>query len=198
MLTKINDHFFPDKEDIEQAYIYLKGEISISSCGDVIENILSINYPTFSEEDDDGKPIEDSYPDVINLLITSTGGDMTAAFALINVMRGSRIPIRTIVLGEASSAALCILMAGHQRVATPYASLMSHQFLSGAEGSYDDLVNATKAFDEYYSKMLDFYVECTGLDPKFIKKHLLSSRDHHFKPDKALEYKMIDIVEDLR
>lgn len=197
MLTKINEHFFPDKEDIEQAYIYLKGDISIESCAEVMETIIGLNYPTYTE-DDEGFQVEDTLPDVINLLITSVGGDMTAAFALINVIRGSRIPVRTIVLGESSSAGLCIAMAGHQRVATPYSMLMSHSFSTGVEGSYSDLVNAVKAMDEYYKKMLRFYVECTGLDTKFIKKHLLTSKDHHFDPETALKYNMIDLVCDLK
>jgi ATP-dependent protease ClpP protease subunit len=197
MLTKINEHFFPDQEDIDQAYIYLKGDITVESCADVIEQIIGINYPTYTE-DDEGFQVEEPLPDVINLLITSVGGDMTAAFSLINVMRGSRIPVRTIVLGEASSAGLCITMAGHQRVATPYSSLMSHSFSTGVEGSYADLVNAVKAMDEYYKKMLRFYIECTGLDTKFIKKHLLTSKDHHFDPETALKYNMIDFVSDLQ
>lgn len=196
MLTKINDHFFPEKEDIEQAYIYIKGDITVESCSDAIEQILGINYPEF-EADEEGFQVEVEKPDVINLMITSVGGDMSAAFALINVMRGSRIPIRTIALGEASSAGLCILMAGHQRVATPYASLMSHAFSSGAEGSYHDLINAAEAFKTYHEKMLAFYVECTGLDVKFIKEFLLAERDHYFSPDNALSYNMVDLVETL-
>ena len=71
-------------------------------------------------------------------------------------------------------------MAGQQRVATPYASLMSHAFSSGAEGSYHDLINAAEAFKTYHEKMLAFYVECTGLDVKFIKEFLLAERDHYF------------------
>lgn len=197
MLTAINEHFFPEKENIEQSYIYLRGDISIDSCGEVIEQILGINYPTY-EEDSEGFLVEEPIPDVINLLITSVGGDMTAAFSLINVMRGSKVPVRTIVLGEASSAGLCIAMAGHQRVATPYSSLMSNSFSTGVEGQYADLVNAVKAMDEYYKKMLKFYVECTGLDQKFIKKHLLTSKDHHFDPETALKYNMIDLVSDLK
>jgi ATP-dependent protease ClpP protease subunit len=193
MLTKINDFFFSDKEDIEQAFIYLRGEMNIDNCSEVIDAIIGINYPSFSE-DKEGFKVEDPYPDVINLFITSTGGDMAGAFALINVIRGSRIPIRTIALGEASSAALCVLMSGHQRVATPYASLMSHQFLSGAEGSFDDLDNIALAFREFHKKMLNLYVECTGLDPKFIKRKLLTSIDHHFGPEKALEYNMVDTI----
>ena len=197
MLTAINEHFFPEKENIEQSYIYLRGDISIDSCGEVIEQILGINYPTY-DEDSEGFLVEEPIPDVINLLITSVGGDMTAAFSLINVMRGSKVPVRTIVLGEASSAGLCIAMAGHQRVATPYSSLMSNSFSTGVEGQYADLVNAVKAMDEYYKKMLKFYVECTGLDQKFIKKHLLTSKDHHFDPETALKYNMIDLVSDLK
>lgn len=193
MLTKINEFFFPDKQEIDQAFVYLKGEMNIDTCAEIIDAILSINYPTFSE-DEEGFKVEDPYPDVINLFITSTGGDMAGAFALINVIRGSRIPVRTIALGEASSAALCVLMSGHQRVVTPYASLMSHQFLSGAEGSFDDLDNMATAFREFHKKMLQLYVECTGLDAKFIKKKLLTSIDHHFGPDKALEYNMVDAI----
>ena len=196
MLTKINDHFFPDKEDVEQAYIYLKGEISVQSCAEAIESILTINYPSF-EEDKEGFKVECEYPDVINLFITSTGGDMSGAFALINVIRGSRIPVRTISLGEAASAGLCILMSGHQRVATPYSNLMSHSFSSGAEGTFHDLINAAEAFKSFHEKMLEFYVECTGLDVEFVKKNLLAERDHYFSPDKALEYNMVDIVQTL-
>ena len=196
MLTKINDHFFPDKESVDQAYVYLDGDVSIASCSDVIETIISLNYPTF-EKDEEGFDVEVPLPDVINLLITSVGGDMTAGFALINVMRGSRIPVRTIAIGEAASAGLCILMAGHQRVVTPYTSLMSHQFASGVEGSFDDLVNAAEAFKTYHDKMLKFYIECTGLDAKYIKKHLLQAKDHHFSPEKAIEYNMVDLVSTL-
>lgn len=196
MLTKINDHFFPDKEDVVQEYVYLKGDITVESCADAIEAILSINYPTF-EQDEEGFNVEVPQPDVINLMITSVGGDMTGAFALINVIRGSRIPVRTIVLGEAASAGLCILMAGHQRVATPYSGLMSHSFSSGVEGSYHDIINAADAFKAYHEKMLAFYVECTGLDVKFIKKFLLVDRDHYFSPEKALSYNMVDLVETL-
>lgn len=196
MLTKINNHFFPDKTDIKQNFIYLKGDITTESCAAAIENIVALNYPE-TELDSEGFSVAGEYPDVINLFITSSGGDMSAGFALINVIRGSRIPVRTIALGEACSAALCILMSGAQRVATPFTSLMSHQFLSSSEGSYDDLVNATVAFKNYHLKMLHFYVQCTQLSESYIKKHLLTSKDYYFEPEKAVEYNIVDLVVDL-
>lgn len=196
MLTKINDHFFPDNEYVDQSYVYLKGEITVESCSEVIESIIKINYPSYSK-DEEGFDVEDPYPDVINLFITSSGGDMSGAFSLINIIRGSRIPVRTIALGEASSAGLCILMSGHQRVVTPYSTLMSHSFSSGAEGTFHDLINAAEAFKTFHEKILEFYIECTGLDIDFVKKNLLAERDHYFSPETAIEYNMVDLVSTL-
>lgn len=196
MLTKINDHFFPEKENINQSFIYLRDEITLESCGEVIETILAINQPQF-EEDDEGFMVEQEMPDVINLLITSHGGDMAGAFSLINVMKGSRIPIRTIVLGEACSAGLCISMAGHQRVITPYASLMSHCFSTTVDGQFHEIKNAMEEMNRYNEKMIQFYVDCTQLDPKFIKKNLLNHKDVYITAQKAIEYNMADLVCDL-
>lgn len=196
MLSKINKHFFPDIDDVDQSFIYLSGEITIESCAATVESILAMNLPRETVMED-GLVAELELPNVINLFITSVGGDMTAAFGLIAVMRGSDIPIRTIALGEASSAGLAILMAGHQRVVTPYTSLMSHTFSSGTEGTYDDLETSMKAFRAYKEKMVKFYKEFTGLDEKFIKKTLLSHNDHHFDGETALKYNIVDLISDL-
>ncbi len=141
--------------------------------------------------------IETPQEDVINLLITSSGGDMSAAFALISVMKASKIPVRTIAIGEAASAALCILMSGHQRVAAPYTSLMSHQFNTGSEGPYHVLKNIMRELDSYHSKMVRLYVESTGLDEQYIKDNLLSEKDNWMTPEQALENKFVDLVSDL-
>jgi len=67
MLTKINDHFFPEKENIDQAFIYLRDEITLESCGEVIETILAINQPQF-EEDNEGFMVEQEMPDVMTVV----------------------------------------------------------------------------------------------------------------------------------
>jgi ATP-dependent protease ClpP protease subunit len=195
MLSEINEHFYPSSE-VEQVFVYLRGDIDIENCADVMDSIIGCNQME-SECDEDGNEVSIK-PDVINLMITSAGGDMQAAFGLINVIRGSHIPVRTIALGEASSAALCIFMAGHQRVVTPYTSLMSHQFISGIDGPYYSMKIMMREFDEYYKKMVAFYHESTGLEPRFIKKNLLGESDHFFTPEKALDYKMADLISGLR
>lgn len=197
ILSKINSHFFPDKERVLQSFIHLRGEITIQTCGDVIDEILEKNIPTFELDEDEEVLIETPQEDVINLLITSSGGDMSAAFALISVMKASKIPVRTIAIGEAASAALCILMSGHQRVAAPYTSLMSHQFNTGSEGPYHVLKNIMRELDSYHSKMVRLYVESTGLDEQYIKENLLSDKDNWMTPEQAMDNKFVDLVSDL-
>lgn len=196
MLSEINKHFYQSSE-VEQVFVYLRGDIDIDNCADAMDAIIGCNQIEDEIDEETGETIEGK-PDVINLMITSPGGDMQAAFGLINVIRGSHIPVRTIALGEASSAALCIFMAGAQRVVTPYTSLMSHQFISGIDGPYYSMKVMMREFDDYYKKMVAFYHESTGLDPRYIKKHLLGESDHYFTPEKAIDYKMADLISGLK
>lgn len=200
MLSKINQYFFPDSERVIQSFFHLRGEVTIESVADIIEGIIEANSPQFEvDEDEDGEEIlvETPSEDVINLLITSPGGDMAACFALIDVIKGSKIPIRTIAIGEAASAALCILMAGHQRVATNYTSLMSHAFSTGTEGHYHELKNAASQFDVYFNKMVSLYHESTGIEPDVIKNTLLPILDKWMTAEEAKQFNIIDIVSDL-
>ena len=60
-------------------------------------------------------------PDYLTLIICSPGGEMTAAFALIDIMNGSSIPIRTLGIGQISSCGILTFMSGakgHTRAAT--------------------------------------------------------------------------------
>ncbi len=198
MLTKINKHFFPDRDHVDQAYVYLRGPISIETCSDAIESILSVNSPSYEYDEDGERVYDEDYPEVINLLITSVGGDMNAAFALIAVIKGSAIPVRTIVVGEASSAAFCIFMAGEQRVITPYASLMSHCFSTSVDGHFHDLKNAMDEMNSYNVKMINLYQELTGLDKKIIKSKFLSHKDAYISHEDAIKYNMADLISDLK
>ena len=74
-------------------------EISLATCKNALEWVFEAN---FAEE----------RPDMLNLIICSPGGDLNASFAMVDVMRGSAIPIRTVGLGQIASAGLMIFIAG--------------------------------------------------------------------------------------
>lgn len=182
MFSKINKHFF-DRESVDQAVLILASEITAESASNIVGEILTLN---FADPED--------RPEVINLLITTPGGDLDAAIALIDAIRGSRIPVRTIATGRCNSAGLCILMSGHQRVATQYTALMSHQYSTGMEGNYNDLKTAAREFDNYYAKMVDIYAKFTGTAKSRIEQELLNHSDVWLTPQSAVEYGIIDLI----
>jgi ATP-dependent Clp endopeptidase proteolytic subunit ClpP len=197
ILSTINKHFFPDHEEVSQVFIYLTGQITTKNCDDVIAELIQRNSPRLGEEK--GKIVRYApEEDVINIIINSEGGDLTAAFALVAVMEASVIPVRTIALGECASAGLVIFMAGHQRVICPNTSLMSHQLSTGSEGTYGSIKANMKAIQMAHDAMLRHYVRYTGLPLETIEKELLADTDKYLTPEEAASYKMCDLIADLK
>ena len=110
-------------------------DISINSVQSAIEWILESNF----------KNTEKKHKE-LNLVICSPGGDLSAAFALIDVMRGSAIPVKTTGIGMIASAGLLIFISGinGRRILTPNTSILSHQFTWGTYGKEHELFAAQK------------------------------------------------------
>jgi ATP-dependent protease ClpP protease subunit len=66
----------------------------------------------------------------IRIMINSPGGELHAAFALIEIMEASKIPVETIAIGQCVSAALMIFMSGTpgMRTVTRTCTAMSHTY----------------------------------------------------------------------
>lgn len=168
---------------------YFSGEVNQQSAKEIITWILDENF----------KPNSPGY-DHLTLMITSFGGDMMAAFAVIDVMRGSRIPIHTIGLGVVASAGLMIHIAGEKghRMITPNTSLLSHQWTWGTFGKEHELLATHKQFNLTTKRVLEHYRKCTGLSEKVIKTKLLPAQDVWLSSEEALEYKLTDVVKELK
>jgi ATP-dependent Clp protease protease subunit len=163
------------------------GEISVESCKTAIEWVLEANFT-------------DERPDMLNLLICSPGGDLNAAFALVDTMRGSAIPIRTIGLGQIASAGLMIFIAGDKgnRILTPNTSILSHQYSWGAFGKEHELFAQIKEFDLTTKRMIAHYKKCTGLNEAQIREYLLPPQDVWLSSIEAKKLGLCDDVKDLK
>lgn len=133
------------------------------------------------------------------LMVCSNGGSIESAFALIDVMRSSRIPIKTVGLGSIASCGLLIFLAGAKgrRILTPNTSILSHQFSWGSEGKAHELFATVKEFELTQKRMVDHYRVSTGLDDETIKRVLLPPQDVYLSADEALQYRICDHVADL-
>lgn len=176
-----------EPENIERLGVtLLMDEIKAESVKPVIEWIIKNNLSVSQFE-------------YMTLMINSGGGNVTDAFALIDTMKGSGVPVYTVGLGEISSAALMIFMAGEKgkRVLTPNASILSHQFTWGKWGKEHELVTASRAFDLTAKMIMDHYVKCTGMTEKKIREVLLPPHDVWLNAKDAKKYGICDQVKTL-
>jgi ATP-dependent Clp protease protease subunit len=134
------------------------------------------------------------------LMICSEGGSVEHAFALIDVMRSSTIPIKTVGLGTIASSGLLIFLSGSRgrRILTPNTSILSHQYSAYSEGKHHELFSITKEFNLVNERMVEHYKETTGLDEATIKTQLLPSSDVWLTAEEALSMGICDYISDLK
>lgn len=165
---------------------YLSGELDEHNTGDCIKWILHSNmFPKL---------------EYLTIIVNSFGGQLFDAFGLIDFMKMSKIPVRTIGTGNVMSAALLILAAGQKgyRYISKSTTVMSHQFSSGTEGKQHELLASLKDIKMIQKKMEQNLVEATGLELKVVRKKLLPPSDVWLSVEETIEYKLCDnIIEEI-
>jgi ATP-dependent Clp protease protease subunit len=134
---------------------------------------------------------------VLTLYVNSQGGDLYEAFGLIDMMRNSQIPIRTIGYGSVMSAAFLIVASGSQgeRYITKNCGIMCHQMSATEEmGKYHDIKATRKETDRLNKAMYDVLKECTGLDGRIIKTRLLPAHDVYMTAEEMIEFGAADQI----
>jgi ATP-dependent Clp protease protease subunit len=159
------------------------GGVDSDSCREAIEFVLKQNTEKRKKKK-------------LQFMICSPGGEMPPCFALIDIMKGSKIPIHTIGLGLIASCGLLLFISGEKgkRVLTPNTSILSHQFSWGSHGKEHELFAQIKEFELSTKRMLDHYKKCTGLTEKDIRKHLLPPEDVWLSAQDAKKLGICDAV----
>jgi ATP-dependent Clp protease protease subunit len=167
---------------------YLADEFTTSTARDVVTWIMDSNLQTSKK------------PPHLTLMISSYGGDLSAAFAIIDVMRGSSIPVHTVGLGVIASAGLLTFISGTKghRVITPNTSILSHQWSWGQVGKEHELIATMREFELTTTRMINHYRKCTGLTEKVIRERLLPPQDVWLSPEEAKRYKLCDAIVNIR
>ena len=168
-------------------YVFMD-DVTSESIKPIVEWILVENHVTKKKKKE------------LLLMICSDGGSIADAFALIDVMRASSVPVKTVGLGCIASSGLLIFLAGAKgrRVLTPNTSILSHQYSNYHEGKHHELFAMQKEHSLIQQRMLDHYKECTGLEESVILEKLLPASDIYLSAEEALEYGICDYISDLR
>ena len=174
----------PSSELFMRGHHVFMGDVTQESMKPLIDWIIAENY------NKDNKKKE------LTLGVCSPGGDLHACFALVDIMKGSKIPIRTIGMGMIASCGLLMFISGTKgrRVLTPNTSILSHQYSWGSYGKEHELFSAVKEFDLTTDRMVTHYKKCTGLSEKDIRKYLLPPHDVWLSAKEAKKLGLCDSI----
>ena len=76
---------------------------------------------------------------LINVYINSPGGYVNQGFAIYDISKKLKSPIRTVCIGEAASMGALLMLMGQQRCGTKHSQIMVHQVSGGAIGTLTDM-----------------------------------------------------------
>jgi ATP-dependent Clp protease protease subunit len=168
-------------------YVFM-GDVSMETMSPVVDWILAENMKKTNKAKE------------LTLGICSRGGDLNACFALVDVMRASSIPVKTVGLGMIASCGLLLFISGKKgrRVLTPNTAILSHQYSWGSVGKEHELFARVKEMELTSERLINHYRKCTGLSEKKIREVLLPPQDVWLGSEEALALKLCDRVENIK
>ena len=176
----------PKMQLLMDGIVVFMGDVTVESMSPLIDWILAENFAEKRKKE-------------LTLGICSRGGDLNACFALVDVMKGSKIPIKTVGLGMIASCGLLMFITGQKgrRVLTPNTSILSHQYSWGSIGKEHELFARVKELELTTERMINHYKKCTGLKESDIRKWLLPAHDVWLGAKEAKKLGLCDKVEQI-
>jgi ATP-dependent Clp protease protease subunit len=152
---------------------------------DDIANVIIAQFLFLESED----PEKD-----IHFYINSPGGSVSAGLAIYDTMQYIRPSVSTLCLGQAASMGALLLTAGEKgkRFALPYARIMIHQPLGGAQGQATDIDIQAREILRVREQLNQILSSHTGQSMKRIEKD--TDRDFFMTSEHAVEYGLVDEV----
>lgn len=149
---------------------------------EIAKTIINMNV---AEKD---TPTEDLKP--IYLWIMSYGGDLEQANFFCDLVETSRIPIVTVAMGAAMSAAFLIFLAGKRRYAFKHSQLLIHSGSGQLTGTAEQIKEAQLNYNRQIENMKDYILARTTIDAKTFNKN--KTKDWYLTADELVKYHIVD------
>lgn len=165
---------------LKDRIIFVTGTIDDNMANLIIAQLL------FLEAEDPNKDI--------HLYINSPGGSVSAGMAIYDTMQYIKPDVSTICMGMAASMASVLLAAGAQgkRFTLPYARVMIHQPLGGAQGQATEIEIHAREILRIRDEMNGIMAKHTG-QPKE-KIQVDTERDYYLTAVEAKAYGLVDEI----
>ena len=128
----------------------------------------------------------------IKIHINSEGGDLFAGLSMSDAIRVCKVPVATIIEGEAASAATIISVVADRRVITKNSHMLIHQMSTGFWGKYNEFLDEMKNQKTLMDIMKKIYNEYTNITIKELNVCL--KKDIYWTPEYCLENGLVDEI----
>lgn len=135
--------------------------------------------------------LEEESSDEIRVYIDSPGGDADAGFAIFDMMRFVKPPVRMIGMGLVASAAAIILLAAprERRIGLPNSHYLIHQPMSGTRGVATEIEIHAKEIEKLRAKINRLISDETGQPLEKVSKD--TDRDYWMNAEEAVAYGLL-------
>lgn len=166
---------------LDERKIFIEGELNDESASLFFKQMLLLN-----------KKDQES---LITIIIDSPGGVVQAGLVMLDIMLGSKAPVRTVCVNRAYSMAAVLFACGaEERWILPQGRIMLHQPLIGGqiEGNSSTILSLADTLVATKEKVNTILSKRTGKTLEEIEE--ATSYDHYFSAQEALAYNLADRI----
>ena len=133
--------------------------------------------------------VDQAAGDDIEIIVNSPGGNVFAAFEMVEKIRGYKGNVTVINVGMAASAASFFLVATRSKT-SPAGVVMLHNCAGSAQGDYRAMDKASEAMQKVNKSIRNLYIEKTGLSDQELKE--IMDRETYLTAEEAIQYGFVD------
>lgn len=128
----------------------------------------------------------------IYLHLTTNGGDIYAAFSVIDTMKQLHMPVFTVIDGFVASAGTLISTAGERRFISKNAYMLIHELRSQFWGKMSEIEEEFSNLQKMMAHIVAHYMECTNIPRKKLDKILV--KDSIWNAAECIEHGIVDEI----
>lgn len=189
---QLKTNFLDEGElDMDELQIKFWCSVNRNSCEDLLKCIGKAEEILMKMHYKYKMPIE--HLPYIELYINSNGGDLMAAFAVINHIQNSQFKFRSIIEGQAASAGSMIAVVCDDRQVRENSTILVHQLSTSLfYTKYEDLKQEVIFCEKLMNSIMKIYMENTKMTAQTVKS--LLKRDISWSSDECLDLGLVDSV----
>ena len=179
---------------MEDNHIYFYDDVNSRSILLLIKYIKNLNDKLCLIKEDLKIKYNSNIDLNIYLHINSGGGYITDAFAAIDYIKKSKIPIVSIIDGYAASAATFLSIICHKRIITNFSTMLIHQLSSSLEGTFHRLSDDNENNIYLQNQIKKLYIENSKGKLTDKKLNKILKHDLMWNAEKCLKYGLVDEI----